>query len=68
MPRAQACALARSVAVDVASARGEVYDRTVDVQIRRLRLKIETDTANPQLILTERGVGYQLASDVETLY
>ena len=47
---------------------GEVYDRTVDVQIRRLRLKIETDTANPQLILTERGVGYQLASDVETLY
>ena len=47
---------------------GEVYDRTVDVQIRRLRLKIESNTANPQLILTERGVGYQLASDVETLY
>ena len=47
---------------------GEVYDRTVDVQIRRLRLKIESNTANPQLILTERGVGYQLACDVETLY
>ena len=47
---------------------GEVYDRTVDVQIRRLRLKIESNTANPQLILTERGVGYQLASEVETLY
>lgn len=46
----------------------EVYDRSVDVQVRRLRLKIEVDPANPQLILTERGAGYRLASDVETLY
>jgi two-component system OmpR family response regulator len=46
----------------------EVYDRTIDVQIRRLRLKIETDTSNPRLIMTERGAGYRLASDVETLY
>ena len=46
----------------------EVYDRTIDVQIRRLRLKIEADSANPELILTERGAGYRLASDVETLF
>jgi DNA-binding response OmpR family regulator len=46
----------------------EVYDRTVDVQIRRLRLKIEVDATNPALILTERGAGYRLASEVETLY
>ncbi len=46
----------------------EVHDRTVDVQIRRLRLKIEPDQARPALIVTERGTGYQLASDVETLY
>ena len=46
----------------------EVYDRTIDVQIRRLRLKVEVDSANPQLILTERGAGYLLASEVETLY
>lgn len=46
----------------------EVYDRTVDVQIRRLRLKIEADQARPALIVTERGAGYRLASDVETLY
>ena len=46
----------------------EVYDRSIDVQIRRLRLKIEADAANPVLIVTERGAGYQLASDVETLY
>jgi two-component system, OmpR family, response regulator len=46
----------------------EVYDRTIDVQIRRLRLKIEADPANPTLILTERGAGYRLATDVEALY
>ncbi|MEO8411444.1 MAG: winged helix-turn-helix domain-containing protein, partial [Propionivibrio sp.] len=46
----------------------EVYDRTIDVQIRRLRVKIEADPANPLLIITERGVGYQLASEVETLF
>lgn len=47
---------------------GEVYDRTIDVQVRRLRLKVESDPANPLLILTERGAGYRLAAEVETLY
>jgi DNA-binding response OmpR family regulator len=46
----------------------EVYDRTIDVQIRRLRLKLEADAGNPALILTERGAGYLLAADVESLY
>jgi len=46
----------------------EVYDRSIDVQIRRLRLKMEADPANPLLIVTERGAGYRLACDVETLY
>jgi DNA-binding response OmpR family regulator len=46
----------------------EVYDRTIDVQIRRLRLKIEADSALPRLIVTERGAGYRLASEVETLF
>ena len=46
----------------------EVYDRTIDVQIRRLRVKIEIDSARPLLIITERGAGYRLASDVETLF
>ncbi|MFM9917642.1 MAG: response regulator [Rhizobacter sp.] len=46
----------------------EVYDRTIDVQILRLRRKIEPDPAHPMLIVTERGSGYQLASEVETLY
>ena len=46
----------------------EVHDRTIDVQIRRLRMKIEADSSNPVLIVTERGVGYRLASDVDSLY
>ena len=46
----------------------EVYDRTVDVQIRRLRVKMEVDAAAPTLIITERGAGYRLACEVETLY
>lgn len=47
---------------------GEVYDRTVDVQIVRLRRKIEADPARPQLIVTERGAGYIFAPPVESLY
>jgi DNA-binding response OmpR family regulator len=47
---------------------GEVYDRTIDTQVRRLRLKIEADPATPALIVTERGAGYELACDVESLY
>ena len=46
----------------------EVYDRSVDVQIRRLRVKIEADATSPALIKTERGAGYVLACPVETLY
>jgi DNA-binding response OmpR family regulator len=46
----------------------EVYDRSIDVQVRRLRLKLEADAAHPGLIVTERGAGYRLACDVETLF
>lgn len=34
------------------------FDRAIDVQIGRLRQKIETDPACPQLIKSVRGVGY----------
>jgi phosphate regulon transcriptional regulator PhoB len=36
-----------------------VEPRTVDVHVRRLRTRIELDDANPELIVTVRGVGYK---------
>jgi DNA-binding response OmpR family regulator len=41
-----------------------VEPRTVDVHIRRLRKRIERDDSVPELILTDRGVGYQCNLDV----
>ena len=46
----------------------EVYDRSIDIQVLRLRRKIEIDPSQPQFILTERGVGYLFNSRVEILY
>jgi two-component system, OmpR family, response regulator len=45
----------------------EVLDRSIDIQILRLRRKIEADPSDPQLIRTERGAGYVLAAPVEVL-
>ncbi|NCB29550.1 MAG: winged helix family transcriptional regulator, partial [Clostridia bacterium] len=36
--------------------------RAVDVAIRRLREKLEDNPAQPQYIVTKRGMGYYLAS------
>ena len=36
--------------------------RTVDVTVRRIREKIEKDTANPKILITKRGVGYYIAA------
>lgn len=46
----------------------EVYGRSIDVQILRLRRKIEIDPARPALITTERGRGYRLRASVTALY
>jgi two-component system, OmpR family, response regulator len=46
----------------------EVYDRSIDVQILRLRRKLETDPREPRLITTERGAGYVFAAPVETVW
>jgi DNA-binding response OmpR family regulator len=35
-------------------------ERIVDVHVRRLRTKIETDPAEPRLVVTVRGLGYRL--------
>jgi two-component system OmpR family response regulator len=43
----------------------DVFDRSIDVQILRLRRKIESEPSQPAVILTERGVGYVFAVPVE---
>ncbi|MEO8523653.1 MAG: response regulator [Caldimonas sp.] len=45
----------------------EVYDRAIDVQVGRLRRKIEVDAKSPQLIMTERGSGYIFTGDVDVV-
>lgn len=39
------------------------YERTIDVHIRNLRLKIEADPAKPRYIETVYGVGYRFAAE-----
>ncbi|MET0659401.1 MAG: response regulator [Steroidobacteraceae bacterium] len=45
----------------------EVYDRSIDVQVLRLRRKIEADPAQPEFIKTERGTGYYFDSPVKAI-
>jgi len=45
----------------------DVFDRSIDVQILRLRRKLETDSSAPRIIRTERGVGYVFVPQVEQI-
>jgi two-component system OmpR family response regulator len=46
----------------------DVYNRSVNTQVMRLRRKLETDPAKPRYICTERGAGYLFGVPVETIY
>lgn len=39
---------------------GGIFDYQIENLVRRLRTRIETDPANPQLLFTVRGLGYKL--------
>ena len=59
-------ALAANGAVDRLELAGGALDasgRAVDIQVTRLRRKIEADPANPRYLRTVRGVGYMLTPD-----
>ena len=43
----------------------DIFDRSIDVQVLRLRRKLEADPKAPRVIRTERGVGYVFAIPVE---
>jgi two-component system, OmpR family, response regulator len=45
----------------------DIFDRSIDVQILRLRRKLEADPSTPRMIRTERGLGYTFALPVELL-
>ncbi len=45
----------------------DVFDRSIDVKILRLRRKLETDPGAPQVIETLRGVGYVFRAVVEVV-
>ena len=50
-----------TVSRDDLSGAGAANERTIDVQVNRLRRKIEVDPANPLHLQTVRGLGYKLA-------
>jgi DNA-binding response OmpR family regulator len=45
----------------------DIFDRSIDVQILRLRRKLETDPSAPRIIRTERGIGYVFTVPIEQL-
>jgi len=57
--------LSRDQLLEASRLYDDVYDRSIDVQILRLRRKIEDDPSQPRLIKTERGAGYYLDCKVE---
>ncbi len=51
--------LSREQLLELAHGRtDEVFDRSIDIRIARIRRKVEQDPANPQMIKTVRGAGY----------
>jgi two-component system OmpR family response regulator len=59
--------LSRDQLLDLARGRSAVpFDRSVDIQVMRLRRKIEQDPKEPRLIKTVRGGGYMFAAEVRS--
>ncbi len=57
--------LNRDQLLDMARGRAAIpFDRSIDVQVGRLRKKIEDDPKNPTLIKTVRGGGYMFTAEV----
>ena len=53
----------QSLVADLGRDGGQAQERAVDVQITRLRRKIESDPKQPRYLQTVRGAGYMLAPD-----
>ena len=58
--------LSRDELLDLTKGRqAQVFDRSIDNQISRLRRKLEMDARNPRIILTTWGGGYSFAPELE---
>ena len=53
------------VTKDIENEPSDVSGRALDVLVGRLRQKIEDNPKEPQLLKTERGVGYIFSTDVD---
>jgi two-component system OmpR family response regulator len=61
--------LSRDQLLDMSRLHGDdVYNRSVNTQILRLRRRLETDPAKPRYICTERGAGYVFNARVDIIY
>ena len=60
--------MTREQILDNTRAMDEIYDRAIDVQILRLRRKIEARPRSPALLKTVRGAGYYFDGRVETMH
>jgi len=63
------CVLSRDQLLDMSRLHSDdVYNRSVNMQVMRLRRKLELDPAKPRYIRTERHAGYVFSVPVETVY
>ena len=60
--------MSREQLLDIARGRdASPFDRSIDVQVSRVRRKIESDPKSPGMIVTVRGDGYMFVPSVEAL-
>ena len=59
--------MSREQIMDMTQAEDEIFDRAIDVQMLRLRRKVEPSNRTPTLLKTKRGAGYFLDADVQVL-
>jgi two-component system, OmpR family, response regulator len=59
--------LSREQLLQATRVREDIFDRSVNVQVLRLRRKLESDPSTPSMIRTERGIGYIFSLPVEEL-
>jgi two-component system, OmpR family, response regulator len=58
-------ALSREHLLQATRVHEDIFDKSIDVQVLRLRRKLEIDPSEPRVIQTERGIGYIFALPVE---